>query len=216
MPRYFCMILVGLLPVASNVYGQVRLRPGVWGGINRTTVTGLDGAETRSGPVGGAFLTVYSRAPFALQAEVLYARQGFVHDVPAYASLDGSIRLGGYESRYTLAYLMVPVTMLFRVPTFGKLVPSLLFGPAAGVLLDSRLDVTFDVPDDAEKVEVMDDIFEPVDVSLLVGAELVYERPGADVLVAVRYQIGLLNIVEGGAHSLIGNRGLALMVGVRM
>ncbi|MBX2875634.1 MAG: PorT family protein [Saprospiraceae bacterium] len=170
-------LVLFLFPLFVNVL-NAQYSLGLKTGVNISTLTqggfGQDFFESRTDFVGG--LTVEWRAPnyLALQAELLYSRQG--------------AGIAGTSSDLILDYLQVPILAKFYIweGLYGAV------GAQLGFLIDERLDATvdnfseFDLVEDAQTFEF----------SLPVGVGYHTEW---GLSLDFSYDIGISNVFDDGS-----------------
>jgi len=168
-----------------------------------------DFLDSRSGFIGGAYLTYSLNRQFAVQPEILYVSKGAEKDIFIFGA------------EWIIDYLEVPVLLKFNIAPEGRVRPNLFVGPAMSVLLSSKFHII------NEEYDVKDGM-KSMDVSLVFGGGVDYKR----VIFDVRYTLGLVNTIDaakvnaltgaepGNRYYLEGdpsvkNTNLSFMVGVR-
>ncbi|PWB72743.1 hypothetical protein C3F09_06205 [candidate division GN15 bacterium] len=129
--------------------------------------------DSRSGFIGGAYLTYSINRRFALQPELLYASKGAQKDFFL------------FDVHWNVDYLEIPVLAKFQIAPDGRVQPNLFAGPAVSVLLSSKFEVINDSYDVADGMKTMD-------FSLVFGGGLDFKRFTCDL----RYTLGLANTVD--------------------
>lgn len=132
----------------------------------------------------GSFLSFFFiKDQFGLQPEINYTVKGF--DV-------GETDQGqDISSKYKISAIEIPVLIAYRFPVRGRLKPGLVFGPYLGFAHKVReVQTAFG---STEKRE-LDDNLKKTDVGLVFGGNIRYSLGSMNVLLSVRYYLGLTNI----------------------
>lgn len=132
-----------------------------------------DFLDSRSGFIGGAFLTYGLSRQFALQPEILYVSKGAEKD------------LFFVSPYWTNDYLEIPLLLKLNLAPDGPVHPNLFVGPAVSFLLSSEVGASsysYDVKDGMKTM----------DFSLVLGGGIDYKRFTLDV----RYTMGLANTID--------------------
>lgn len=132
----------------------------------------------------GSFLSFFFiKDQFGLQPEINYSVKGF--DV-------GETDQGqDISSKYKISAIEIPVLIAYRFPVRGRLKPGLVFGPYLGFAHKVReVQTAFG---STEKRE-LDDNLKKTDVGLVFGGNIRYSLGSMNVLLSVRYYLGLTNI----------------------
>jgi opacity protein-like surface antigen len=214
-----CAILVIATILMLAVAVQAQSTPGVAGyGLKlgfdiakiSTDYEDLDEfLDSRSGFIGGAYLTYKFNRQFAVRPEILYVAKGAEKD------------LFFVTPYWSINYLEFPVLLVFDVVPDGRVRPNLFVGPAMSVLLSSEVGVSGESMDVAEGMKTMD-------FGLVFGAGVDFKRITFDV----RYTLGLMNTIDAAKiNDLTGseagdyfylegdpevkNTNLSFMIGVR-
>ncbi len=165
--------------------------------------------DSRSGFIGGAYLTYAISPRFAVQPEILYVMKGAAKDLII------------INATWATDYLEIPVLLKFDIMPQGPAHPNLFVGPALDILLSSKFDIldySFDVSDGMKTM----------DFSLVFGGGVDYKHFTFDA----RYTLGLANTVDAAkinelteaqpddfyyleGDPSIKNTNLSFMVGVR-
>jgi hypothetical protein len=147
-----------------------RLTIGPKLGINVSTLSNAEGAESRVGLTGGGFLVYSIVKNFGVSADVLYSQQGA-------KSSEGGVTLD-----YKLDYLSIPILANVFFGELGdQLRPKIVLGPSLNFLLSS---------DPVDKSEL-----NSFDLSAIIGAGLNYRIGDRTWLnMDARYGIGATEI----------------------
>lgn len=203
------LLLLGM-PVAAGADASI----GVVGGVN---VADFDAEFTDmrdkmvTGVALGASFEIDLNEALALTLQPMYVRKGEkISDL-----------VGPVSATFKPSYLEIPL-MLKAYPVDAMVKPYLMVGPALGVLLTNKVDVS----DGMTTVEAdFKDITETTDWSIVVGGGVTGPVAAGRVFVDLRYAVGLTSINKGGIVPLNGfpplvvdpidvkNRGLRIMGG---
>ncbi len=132
-----------------------------------------DFLDSRTGFIGGAYLTYKLNRQFAVQPEILYVSKGAEKD------------LFLVSAHWSIDYLEVPVLVSFDIVPEGPVHPNLFAGPALSFLLSSEIgafDASYDVADGMKTT----------DASFVFGGGIKFMRFTFDA----RYTLGLVNTVD--------------------
>lgn len=123
------------------------------------------------------------------------------------------------SSKYKISYIEIPVLISYRFPLKGRIKPGLVFGPYFGFAhLVREVQTAFD---NTEKRE-LDDNLKNMDVGLAFGGNVRYRLGSMNVLLSVRYSLGLINISKNitevaydfHGDDTIKNRAFAISLGI--
>ncbi len=132
-----------------------------------------DFLDSRTGFIGGGFLTYSLNRQFAVQPEILYVNKGAEKGVFLFTAY------------WDIDYLEIPVLLKFDLMPEGSVHPNLFAGPALDILLSSKIGVlnySYDVSDGMKTV----------DFSLVFGGGIDYKHFVFDL----RYALGLVNTID--------------------
>lgn len=165
-------------------------------------VTGdLDG--TRTGLLVGGFASFSFGETFFLQPEVLYAQKGGRGEI----TFDGIPVDWGFD----IDYLSVPVLLGLSFPLeSGTVEPRLYAGPEVNFELACSLVAEFGGTSESEDCG---ELTESVDFGAVFGAGIAFGLDAIDLLLDVRYGLGLTDIGSGDGQS-IKNRSWQFTAGV--
>jgi hypothetical protein len=177
------MALPLALLIATPLQAQTTL--GVKGGINVANVsTNIDISElvdSRTGFVGGAFVTLGLGSLFAVQPELLYSQKGFKAEE------------SGQSAQLGTNYIEIPVLLKAQFK-LAMLRPAVYAGPVASFETSCNLDVvgvSFDCDDGEGFVDRKKNEWGAVfgaNVDLLLGS--------ITLILDGRYQLGLTNLAD--------------------
>jgi len=184
--------LVLALLFANRAEAQLLPEFGIKGGLNLSTISNLDGSESKAGILAGAFVKLNVPAsPVAIQPELLFVQYG--------ANDESS------DAKIILNYIQVPVLLSFGfdVPA-APVAPNVFFGPYVGFNTKAEND------DGDGNTADLDDFINGTDFGVVVGAGLDVSK----FRIGLRYTAGLSNIFEDDFEDGEKNGGIALTVGV--
>jgi hypothetical protein len=186
--------LVAVFALSSaSVYAVEGLSAGVLGGLNISSAYGDDAedAEIKVGGAFGAFANYVINDYVAVQPELLFSMKGAKGEE------------AGEDVTLSLNYLEIPILAKVSMPMEGKITPSLLIGPAIGILLTA----------DIEDVDVKDTT-KSVDIGLAVGAAVGMEElgPGTASVDAV-FTLGMMSTDDSDLEKSIKNWVISVMFG---
>lgn len=177
-----------ILIVGSQIFAS-QLEWGLKAGIVRSkasfsndlpyiTVESLDAFSV------GSFLSFFFiEDNFGIQPELNYSIKGF--DVVE-EDLGETI-----SSKYKISTIEIPVLIVYRLPLKGRIKPGLVFGPYVGFAHKVReIQTAFG---STEKKE-LDGNLKKMDFGLVFGGNVRYRLGSINVLLSVRYSLGLVNI----------------------
>ena len=187
-------------------------------GLSSTTFRGESLAEFnyKTGFAGGVGLGYDFGNGFAVQPEILYLVKGaeseclFTGD--ACIDLDNAQGADGLaiHAKFDLTYLDIPVLLVYRFDTNGRLHPKLFAGPSVAMKLDAT--VTFRPLEGGVEQESEDTSVENFDVGLVFGGGFEYDVGDNRVSLGARSVLGFANTrqVEPALH----NTGFVVFVGM--
>jgi hypothetical protein len=123
------------------------------------------------------------------------------------------------SSKYKISYIEIPVLIAYKFPLKGRLKPGLVLGPYLGFAHKvMEVQTAFG---STEKRE-LDDNLKKTDFGLVFGADFRYRLGFVNILLCVRYNLGLVNISRNimevsynfGESDTIKNRALTVSLGV--
>lgn len=209
MKRSIIILLVTVLAFAAAPFSNARAEGaiGVKVGITASDWWGDDagGPDMKNGLLGGVFFSYMMRTKFLLfesfgiQPEILYHRKGAKEIYM------------GMEMTWNLDYLEIPILAKVEIPPRSSFSRGfLLIGPAFALNLDSTIKVEY-LGESAEADA--GDITSSMDVGFVLGLNANFDIKSIDLVVDLRYTLGLMTIDESGNDS-VRNTALSLLVGV--
>lgn len=205
-PLLVILALVLLLaPTASaqeTTAGKMSF--GIKGGLSISTLKGdsltslledmahaadLPTKKSRIGAGFGAFFSYSVTPAFAIQPELLYVQKGSKFDFA-----------GGGTSTVRSAWLEIPVLLKLTPQVRGsKIVPAIFAGPFVGFTMSAE----FQQSGFAEDVEIPGDFdakdsLKSTDFGITFGGGLGYKLAKGEILLDVRYDVGLTKFVKAG------------------
>jgi hypothetical protein len=179
---------------------------GVQGGINISNVSftagdpeeGVPDFKSRTLPVFGAFVARDFNEKVGLQIDVLYSQKG------TKASITDGIDTFTFEA--TVHYIEVPVLIRANFPGSGSMKGRVFGGPSFAFDVSDDTKTTFNGVefDDEEETE-----FKSTDFGFVIGGAVQFGK----VFVDVRYNWGLINIVDDDSGDEAKTRTFSIMVG---
>lgn len=165
------------LLMCLSSFGQVEF--GVRAGLNLPTLTGDDTDNLSSFATyhAGAFANIEVSDNFSVQPECMFSCQGADYEESE-----------GYDGRFELAYINVPVMAQFEV-TPGLCLEA---GPQVGFLLSAEDQYDAIDFEDSGTEDIKDEL-KSIDFGLNFGASYAF---GNGLAVGARYNLGLSNIVD--------------------
>jgi len=161
---------------------------GVKGGLSMAGIRG-DGTSdwsNRNGFAGGGFFFLPFSDYFGLQAEVLYVTKGAVHE----EDFNGQ----PLKTTLDLVYLEIPVLARLTIPTSVRVTPTIFAGPALGLKIKGQQEAEYQGQSTSEEIEGL----KSTDFGLVLGGGLDVDTGYGKILVDLRYEFGLTNILEEG------------------
>lgn len=127
MNRRSVLLAAALIIVAdaSHARAQAKVTPrptyGVLAGVNVSTLSGssVEGASSRTGFIGGGFVTFHFGSGLGLEPEMLYSMQG--------------AKTNGGDAALNLTYLQIPVLLRYDFSTRSTAHPFFVAGPSFGI-----------------------------------------------------------------------------------
>lgn len=178
-------LVLALSLTAASVSAQAVSTPrfGVTAELNlaRVTEDQVQDVSNRLGFGGGAYLAIPIGAQFEFQPEVLFATKGT------------KAGTGSQEATLALSYIEIPLLARVNFKSSSSVTPLLAFGPALAIKTSCSVDVPGGTINDC--AEITDGEFNTVDAGLVMGAGLSFAVSGRNVILGVRYDLGLRRIV---------------------
>ena len=132
----------------------------------------------------GSFLSLFFiKDRLGIQPELNYSVKGF--DIVEEDLVEK------ISSKYKISYFEIPVLIAYKVPLKGHIKPGLVFGPYIGFAHKVReVQTAFGNTEMRE----LDDNLKKMDFGLVFGGNVRYRLGSTNVLLSVRYSLGLVNI----------------------
>ena len=146
-----------------------------------------------------------------LQPEVYYSVKGF----DAQEMDQGQV----ISSKYKISYIKIPLLVSYKLPLKGRLKPGVVFGPYLGFARKvMEVQTAFGQTEERE----LGDNLKETDVGLVFGGNVRYSLGFVNVILAARYNLGLVNISKDitevswdfRSRDTIKNRALTVMIGL--
>lgn len=162
----------------------------------------------------GSYLSYFFiKGQLGLQPEINYSVKGF--DV-----LEEDLGQD-VSSKYKISYIEIPVLIAYRFPINGRFKPGLVAGPYVGFA--HKVQEVQTAFGSTEKRE-LDDNLKKTDIGLVFGGNVRYRLGSMNVLLSVRYSLGLVNISKDikevsydfREKDTIKNRALTLSLGISL
>lgn len=223
--RLTSWLVVALLLVGGlSASAEVTLTAGTKAGMNIANSVGDDAAdeESRTGLVGGGFLSINFSKWFAIQPELLFSQKGSkstatrVFVVTDGINEDTVTQQGTFTSK--LNYVEIPLLLRFNYVNESDIVPSLYAGPALAFRASPSIEFEGTVTDstgtwDFVSDENAADIIESTDIGFVFGAMVGIESGDGLVFAEVRYTRGFSSYDATGNYDL-KNSAISVMLGV--
>jgi hypothetical protein len=163
-----------ILFVASinSLNAQVKVQPGIKGGVSFSSLTNLKGDERTTGH-GGIFVNTMLNSHWSIQPELLYSAQG-----QKYSDVNSK------DNVLALDYVQLPVMLQYH-PVPKVYVEA---GPQVGLLVNAKTEG----PNDANKVDVKDN-FKKADFGVNVGLGV---NATKNIGIYGRYNFGVMDVVK--------------------
>ena len=211
--KKIALIVAILLVFALTVGAQDKvtgvMAKGIKAGLNIAGHSGDDTDEHHKNLMGaafGGFLQYNVAEQFAIQPEVLYMMKGAEWE-------DGD---DTWKGKYN--YLEVPILFKFLIPTQGSVQPNIFVGPSVGFLLSANEEWDYEGETGDEDVK---DYLKSTDVGLAFGAGAAFTMGQGQLMLDVRYTMGMTKIYEAEANEVdpdagepeIKSKAISFMVG---
>ncbi len=214
MKKVFIAILA-LMCSLSVTNAQKRFEGLVSGGLNMSSLIGIDNTSPKTGLYAGFGSAIYITKRFGLSVEVVYSEQG-THCNPNEMGVDFD---------YNYNYMNVPVTLCYRLPRWGL---TLFAGGQYGKLLDATYSYTApSILEEGKYVagygEFDKSEFHPWDIGAILGFRWIF-LPKYHLGVSARYVMGItqthngISDIANGHHyiSVPDNRNSTIQLGLVM
>jgi len=164
--------IILLLSSINLVNAQVKVQPGIKGGVSFSQVTNLKGDERVTGH-GGIFVNTMLNSHWSIQPELLYSAQG-----QKFSDVNSN------KNVLALDYVQLPVMLQYH--PVSKVY--LEVGPQAGLLVNAKTEG----PNDANKTDVKDN-YKKADFGVNVGLGI---NATKNIGIYGRYNFGVMDITK--------------------
>lgn len=223
--RWIALAAAGIVCLmAGPVAAQTKWSGGIKGGVSLAQISGDTGftdtftdgvniidlfgdvGDTRTGFIGGGFVTADVNEKFGIRAELLYAQKGGAGTLNVNVN---SAPAGTADLTFKLDYIEIPVLLVGTFPTQGSTKISVFGGPAVAFNTSSKL--KFDVQGQTDEQDIGDSV-ESTDFGLAVGAGVSFPASArARIVIDGRYNFGFSKFPKSGED--LKNRDLVFMAG---
>ncbi|HEX6588245.1 MAG TPA: porin family protein [Longimicrobiales bacterium] len=178
----------------SDAAAQRPMRVGIIGGYNMASVWGDDaeGADSRSGFDVGGLVQIPMGDMITVQPEVHYTQKGYSFE----------------DTEVALTYVQVPVLFKAGLPLAEGFDFDFQFGPSLGFNVGCSVSV-----DDGDDADCPDDTVKGFDYGIIAGGSFAWAAGAGDVLVDVRYDLGLTAISDVEDAADVKNSALQFLIG---
>lgn len=198
MKKLFSLICV-LIFTATLGLSEVAAQPsfGLRGGLNFANLNNVDGTDSRTGFMAGAYVNIgVPMSPISIQPELLYTQKG--------SEASGTILGEQITATTKLDYVEVPVLAKFSFAP-GPVTPHVYFGPYFAINVKAEAEAEGGGQSATQDIK---DSVKDTDFGVVVGAEVDISK----INVGLRYGAGLTKIAEDGSD---GKNGvLSIVAGI--
>lgn len=187
-------LALALFAFADDAAAQRPMRVGIIGGYNMASFWGDDAedVDSRSGFDVGGLIQVPMGDMITIQPEVHYSQRGAT--------------VG--DTEIALDYIHVPLLFKAGLPLAEGMDFDFLVGPSFGFNMSCSMSV-----DDADDVDCPDDTVKGFDYGIIAGGSIAWAAGPGDILVDVRYDLGLTAIGDEEDAADLKNSALQFLVG---
>ncbi len=183
----------------SDAAAQRPMRVGVIGGYNMASFWGddADDFDSRSGFDIGGLVQIPMGDMITIQPEVHYSQRG------------AEFELGGEDITFALDYIHVPILFKAGLPLAEGFDFDFEFGPSLGFNIGCEL------TDGDDDVSCEDFGTEPksFDYGIIAGGSFAWAAGAGDVLIDIRYDLGLTSIIDEEDAEDVKNSALQFLIG---
>lgn len=187
----------------SDAAAQRPMRVGIIGGYNMASFWGddADDFDSRSGFDIGGLVQIPMGDMITVQPEVHYTQKG------AEAELD--FGAGSTDVEFAVNYIQVPVLFKAGLPLAEGFDFDFQFGPSLG------FNMGCEVSNEDDEVDCEDAGFEVkgFDYGIIAGGSFAWAAGAGDLLVDVRYDLGLTSIIDEEDADDVKNSNLQFLIG---
>ncbi|MFC1800042.1 porin family protein [Candidatus Eisenbacteria bacterium] len=203
------MLLVFAVAVGVQAEGAGIVAKGIKAGIN---IAGHRGSDTddhhksRTGFIGGGFLTYMFTPALGLQPELLYSQKGFKWED------------GDWKETGKFTYLEIPVLVKYMIPMDGAVMPNLYAGVAPAFLMSAKVDWEDNysgmgvILGDSGTDDYKDDS-SSFDIGLVFGGGVNFSAGEGLLMFDVRYTMGMIDVPDVEEDYDIKNKAITIMAG---
>lgn len=195
MKKFLFILSIAVLFFTVNTSAQIQF--GLKAGVNISNLNGSDAGDldSRTGFLGGGFVTFDFGGMFSLQPEAFYSMKG----------AKGTDVLDGQSVTATLKldYIEIPVLIKLNIPLAGAspVRPSIFAGPAFDIKVASKVEVESGGQSASADLENVSS----TDFGLVFGGALGFDVSGHELGLDVRYTLGFTTIDDSGYDADIKN-----------
>lgn len=188
-PSFAAATLIALLLPAPGVAVGQTIEPGLHVGVTATTFSGDSNTDFgyRASFGAGVSFGIPVTTNLLLQPEIRYAAKGGRSDSGTIEGYDGELRI-----KSTVAYLEIPVLLVYRFDRGRTMQPRIFAGPYVGRRLDATIE--WEPVSGGPRQSDSDDSVVEYDYGVVGGAGLEFDVAGEAVLVGARTAIGLSDV----------------------
>lgn len=197
--RFRALALAAAFALAGAVPASAMTKEvGVIGGFNVSTlkIDGQSGIDARSAFAVGGVLELGLKPHFAVRLEPMYLRNGgdATHRNAYWGTMDGA--------EFKLDYIGLPLLARYDFGTDGKRDPYVLGGFGFNFAVDQKVDLT---QGQTRATVDLGNVFNPVDVTLELGAGIAFPAGANKWAVDGRLGYGVSNMNGGGTVTFNGS-----------
>lgn len=181
---WIVLITVGVVFIFGSqlLVADVGIKAGIsW--VNLKLSRDIPGVElsSRSEIIVGAFYSINLFNFLAVQPELNYVTRGV------------NTTEGDEFGKWEFSYLEIPVLFKFKILSKGKIRPNIFIGPYLAINTKSRVTETENnITEEAD----LEDFTESMDYGLVLGGCVEYKMGFGRLILDVRYNLGLVSILE--------------------
>ena len=191
-------LALALFAFADDAAAQRPMRVGIIGGYNMASFWGDDAedVDSRGGFDVGGLIQIPMGEMITIQPEVHYSQRG------------ATFGDGDFETELALDYIHVPVLLKAGLPLAEGMDFDFLVGPSFGFLMSCTSSV-----DDGDDEDCPDDTVKGFDYGVIAGGSVAWAAGPGDILVDVRYDLGLTAIGDDEDAPDVKNSALQFLIG---
>ena len=163
---------------------------GIYGGVNKSSISELDGRESNAGFQIGAFADFsFSSMPLSIQPEIFYVRLNSNGGGPVEYPRPPSHNF--FSDNFD--YLQLPVLLKFDFLEVGPYAHNIFMGPYGGYNIDAQ---TYFSPFASHDGINIKEYVNSFDYGLILGTEAQFRVQLLKINLGMRYQIGMRNVIS--------------------